>query len=63
MKADVEVFDTVNIGFGVLGRIEKGTRFSLHRTMVSPHTWFTESETTKFAARVMLVKTVNMEIT
>jgi hypothetical protein len=62
VKADVEMFDTVNLGWGVLGRIEKGTRFFLKRKKVAEDTWFPEAETYKFGARLMLVKSIRNEV-
>jgi len=61
-RVEAEVFETVPVGWGLLGRIDKGTRFFLERKKVAPGTWFTESEIVKFAARVMLVKSLNHEI-
>jgi hypothetical protein len=63
VRAEVEVFDTVNTGFGVLGRIEKGTRFFLSRVKASPDTWLTAEQTMKIAARIMLVKPLYREST
>ena len=60
-KADVEVFETVNIGFGMLGRIEKGTRFFMSRVKVAPDTWLTAEQLMKVAARIMLVKSMYRE--
>lgn len=62
-RADAEMFDTVSIGFGVLGRVEKGTHFTLQRRRVAPGAWFAESETMRYAARVMLVRSLNSEVT
>jgi len=63
VKADVEMFDTVNLGWGFLGRIEKGTRFLIKRKKVAEGLWFNEAETYKFAARLMMVKSIRNEIT
>lgn len=61
-KAEAEVFDTVNIGFGVLGRVEKGTRFSLSRKPIAEKLWAADSQGFKFNARVMMFKHMNQEI-
>jgi hypothetical protein len=63
VKADVEVFDTVNIGFGLFGRIEKGTRFRLERQKVADGAWLPTLQSMRFAARIMMVKSMNREIT
>jgi hypothetical protein len=61
-KADAEVFETVNIGLGIVGRVEKGTQFHLRRVKVDDG-WLPESETMRFAARFLVFKSVNNEIT
>jgi hypothetical protein len=63
VKADAEVFDTVNVGFGLVGRIEKGTRFRLERQKTSDGTWLPVFQSARFAARIMLVKSMNREFT
>jgi hypothetical protein len=63
VKADAEMFDTVNVGFGLLGKVEKGTHFTIQRTRVAPDAWLTEKESFRFAVRVMLVKWMNTEVT
>ncbi len=63
VRAEAEVFDTVNIALGLLGKIEKGTRFFIQRRRVAPETWLPETETVRFAARVMLFKSMNNEVT
>jgi hypothetical protein len=62
-QAEAEVFDTVNIGWGFLGRIDKGTRFFIRRKRVADNTWLPEQETVKFDARMMLVKSMHQELT
>lgn len=64
-KVDAEMFDTVSVGFGVLGKIEKGTRFSMRRRMMTAADshWFTEERTIRFSARVLLLKTIRTEST
>jgi len=61
-KAEAETFDRVNVGFGVLGRIEKGTRFALLRRRVAPGAWLLENQSIKFGARVLLVKWIGQEV-
>jgi hypothetical protein len=60
-KADVEMFDTVSLGFGLVGRIEKGTRFHLERQRVGPGTWLMSAQSMRFDARIMLFKTMRRE--
>ncbi len=61
VKADAEMFDTVSVGFGVLGKIEKGTRFRLQRRMVGTGEWLIESQSMRFSARILLFKTMRNE--
>jgi hypothetical protein len=61
VRADIEVFDTVSIGFGVLGRLEKGTRFFINRVKASADTWLTAEQMMKIAGRMMLVKPLYRE--
>lgn len=63
VKADVEVYDTVGVGFGILGRIEKGTRFRLERRKLVDGGWQPVLQSARFAARIMLVKSMNREFT
>jgi hypothetical protein len=62
IKAEGEVFDTVNIGWGILGRIEKGTTFLVERTKIDSGVWALEHQATRFAVRFMLVKNLNQEM-
>jgi hypothetical protein len=61
-RAEAEMFDTVNVGFGLLGKIEKGTRFEISRRKHADGPWLTDTEHVRFAARVMLLKSLNTEI-
>lgn len=62
VRADAEVFDTVSMGFGILGRVEKGTRFYVQRVKVAPDLWLAEEETMRFGVRVLLVKEIHREM-
>jgi hypothetical protein len=61
-RADAEVFDTVSVGFGIIGKIEKGTRFHIERMRLPEGTWMISSQSVRFGARVMLVKYISNEI-
>jgi hypothetical protein len=60
--ADAEVYETVNVGLGLIGRMTKGTQFRLQRNEVAPGIWAVESQHFKFDARFMLVKTFRQEV-
>jgi hypothetical protein len=61
VKAEAEMFDTVSVGYGVLGRIEKGTRLKLQRRMVGDGVWLIESQSLKYSARILMVKNLRSE--
>ena len=61
-RTEAEVFEAVNIGWGLLGRIEKGTRFLLSRRKLDQETWGADSQIIRFAVRVMLVKSIHNEV-
>ena len=62
IRVDAEVFDTISVGFGLLGRVEKGTRFILNRARVAEGHLFTESSQVNFTAKVLVFKTLISEI-
>ena len=62
VKAEAETFDTVSIGLGILGRVEKGTRFSIRRNKLQDGNWVMSEQNIRFGARVMLVKWMGNEI-
>jgi hypothetical protein len=61
-KADIEIFDLVSIGFGLMARIEKGTRFLIQRTRVSDAAWMPELQRVRVDGRFLLFKSMNEEI-
>ena len=63
VRTDVEMFDSISIGWGVLGHIGKGTRFFIQRSRLSNGIWMPEAQTMKLSARMMLFKTLNNEVT
>jgi hypothetical protein len=61
-RTEAEMFDTVSIGFGVAGRIYKGTSMRLSRRRVDEGVWLTEDQFFKFNARVMMVKSFHRQV-
>jgi hypothetical protein len=57
VKADARIFDDVTIGWGLVGRVDQGTHFSMDRTRVAPRTWLPRRESNHYSARLLL-KTV-----
>jgi hypothetical protein len=62
VSAEAEIFETINIGFGMVGTMRKGTRFSLQRQEAAQGLWVTDSFQVRFAARLMLVKSYFQEL-
>jgi len=62
-RAEGVAFDTVSIGWGLVAKIEKGTRFELERTRIGEGLWAMTRQAMKFDARVMLVKNMSSEMT
>lgn len=62
VRVDAEMFDAVSVGFGVLGKIDKGTRFHLDRIRTSEGVWLTAKTDVRFAVRIMLFKYLFNEI-
>ena len=62
VKAEAETFDVVSIGLGILGRVEKGTRFAMQRRKLADGNWVVAEQDIRFGARVMLVKWFSNEI-
>lgn len=61
-KVDVEVFDTVNYGFGILAKIEKGTRVQVYQAALEPGLWAPRRLVVNYEVRVMLIKSVRHTI-
>lgn len=62
VKIDAEIFDTVNVGFGLVGRIEKGTHFEIERRPTDAGHWLMSWQRIRFDVRVMLVKPLRREV-
>lgn len=60
VRVDAEVFDAVNVGFGLLGRIDKGTRFFMQRSRIAG-AWVTTAQRYRFGAR-MLFRSLRNEV-
>jgi hypothetical protein len=56
-----ELIDRVEFGYGLLGHINKGGVFAIHRQRVSPTHWKTDLIDIHVLGRVLLFKTVNKE--
>jgi hypothetical protein len=61
VRVDAAVFDTVSIGWGMAAKIQKGTRFQIDRRKLADGAWLPESQTIRFAAKVMMVKSLAIE--
>jgi hypothetical protein len=61
VRVDAEVYETVNIGWGMIGKVQKGTRFHLERRRLADGSWLPESQRIRFAARILLFKSLAQE--
>jgi len=52
----------VNMAFGLVGRVGKGTTFALQRREVAPGMWMPIKQRAKFEARLLLVKSYRQEV-
>jgi hypothetical protein len=55
--------DNVDFGFGMLGRVSKGSWFSMTRTQVSPNEWKTDHFESHVSGRALLFKTIAHDLT
>ncbi|MBI3209602.1 MAG: hypothetical protein HYZ37_11980 [Candidatus Solibacter usitatus] len=60
-RVDAEAFDTISVGFGILGKVGKGATFSMVRQEAAPGLWVMEHQRMKIEVRVMLVKSIRQE--
>ncbi len=51
----------VSFGWGIFGRLDKGGRFEVEQSKVSPHRWETTMLNMKFTGRVLLFKKLNID--
>ncbi len=61
VRADAEMFDDLNVGFGVVGHIGKGSTFKMERRQMAG-VWVPVREQIRIQARLMLVKSFRQEI-
>ena len=62
LRADAALSGDVTIGWGLVGRINQGTRFELERTRAAPRVWLTQKQVSSYSARI-LFKTIRGEST
>ncbi|MCX6612458.1 MAG: hypothetical protein NTW74_16595 [Acidobacteria bacterium] len=61
-RLEVEIFDTISVGFGLLGKLEKGTNFEMERKKWEIGVWFEVWQRVRYDLRVMMVKSLRQEI-
>ena len=54
-----KIIHNVNFFFGLLGRMDKGGTFSVHRRQLQPHVWETVATHTHIQGHILLFKTIN----
>jgi hypothetical protein len=60
-KISGTLFQDVNFGWGIFGRLDKGGKFEVEQSKVSPRRWETTSLNMKFTGRVLLFKKLNID--
>jgi hypothetical protein len=64
VSLDAETFNNVDIGWGLVASIEKGTAFHLRQKPVSPESWLIESQSLRLLGKALLgAKSFNSETT
>ncbi|MEZ5404241.1 MAG: hypothetical protein R2729_31470 [Bryobacteraceae bacterium] len=61
VRVEAEMFDDVNIAFGLFGKIAKGTQFALSRRHVGEKAWLVDWQRFRFDARILLVKSIRRQ--
>ncbi|MBL8176799.1 MAG: hypothetical protein JNK48_19135 [Bryobacterales bacterium] len=59
---DAEIFDNINLAFGLAAKVTKGTKFRLTRTEAAPGIWVEQDMHARFSARFMLFKNLRQEV-
>jgi hypothetical protein len=60
---DVEALDDATMGFGLLARIHRGTRFAMERQKVDGNVWLPVRATFNLSARITLFKRIRINTT
>jgi hypothetical protein len=60
-EMNAELFQKVNFGWGIFGRLDPGGHFRVKQTKISPTRWETTEMTLKFTGRVLLFKKLNID--
>jgi hypothetical protein len=60
-RVEAEMFDDVNIGLGLFGRIARGTQFALSRRRLGERVWLVDWQRFRFDARILLVKSIRRQ--
>lgn len=60
-KIDGTLFKEVNFGWGILGRLNKGGRFIVEQSEITPTHWDTTRMTLHFDGKALLIKPIHIE--
>jgi hypothetical protein len=60
-KISGSLVQEVSFGWGIFGRLDKGGKFEVEQSKVSPHRWETTMLSMKFTGRVLLFKKLNID--
>jgi hypothetical protein len=60
VRAELECLDTILVGWGLLGRVHKGSRVTFDRVKVNDEVWLPRSFRTEVKGRALLVRTFDV---
>lgn len=61
-RIEATIVDNITFGLGVFGKLEKGTHFEMDRRKFECGHWFMEKQHIRFAARILMVKSMRQEM-
>lgn len=59
-RIDAEVIDTISLGFGLLAKLQKGTRIHAERRKVNDEVWLPARAEVSLTARILLLKGIHL---
>ncbi|HZR29184.1 MAG TPA: hypothetical protein VFA71_10400 [Terriglobales bacterium] len=61
VKIDAHLTQEVTFGWGIFGRLDKGGKFEVEQSKISPRRWETTKLEMKFTGRILLFKKLNID--
>src|SRR5581483_2381909 len=60
-KIDATLFQSVDFGWGILGRLDKGGHFLIEQTCIGGPRWETTHSVLHFTGKIMMFKALNIQ--